>query len=339
MFRLVLVMTAATLLAGCAATQPFRSSKRMDLAPFAETTITLATEIEYGLTETSRAIHLRRYWGDPVLAEHRKEWDRVRRLLKGVVAYSVELTMLGNSTLGDPERNRALANFLQPLAEPAMSAQREALHITPAGLDSILEDIRDQKTFIKGIAAAQPIIDEVSRIADLIFDDVELSLDHTAQHLMARIDSANGEVVKYDSLLRHARYRVLTEVTLLYAYRNTRDPEALAEMFRLDPQLKELVESEQQLTLDEINAIEERLVRKLDIGKQWGEQIGADVDIYHSEQRALTDLYTDAALQLKRARATIIIWSRAHRNLARGITDPAQINIFDVTKKAVRAVL
>ena len=44
-------------------------------------------------------------------------------------------------------------------------------------------------------------------------------------------------------------------------------------------------------------------------------------------------------LQLKKARVTVLIGARAHRNLSEGVTDPAKIDIFDVTKKAVDTVL
>jgi len=42
---------------------------------------------------------------------------------------------------------------------------------------------------------------------------------------------------------------------------------------------------------------------------------------------------------LRKSRITVIVWSRAHRDLARGIVDPARINIFDLTKKAIDTAL
>jgi hypothetical protein len=37
---------------------------------------------------------------------------------------------------------------------------------------------------------------------------------------------------------------------------------------------------------------------------------------------------------LRQARVAIIAWSRAHQRLASGITDPAEIDIFGIAKKA-----
>jgi len=211
-----------------------RSTKRIDLAPFAEYTMTLAMEIEYGLTEASRTTHLRKYWNDPIIAEHRVEWNKVRALLKGVVAYSVEITTLGNSQLSGRERCQTLADYLEPLARPVVTNQAHAIRISSARMDSILIDIRKQKRLLDGIAAAQPIIDEVARVADNIFDEVKESLDYTAEALMHKIDENNADVVFYEELLRKRQYEIFRTAVLLTSYR-TGDRTTLPELFELDP--------------------------------------------------------------------------------------------------------
>jgi hypothetical protein len=174
----------------------------MNLAPFAETTISLASEIDFGLTETSRAAHMRKYWKDPVLIEHRQQWEKVRVLLKAVVAYSVEITALGNSNLSGPERCQELADFLDPLARPVVEYPKVRTHISPERMTEILADIRAQKKLLDALGASQPLIDEVARISDEIFDEVLGSLDDTARHLMGRIDDENAQVVHFTELAK-----------------------------------------------------------------------------------------------------------------------------------------
>jgi hypothetical protein len=173
MKKFVISMLVVVFSTGCS---NFRSRERLDLAPFAENTISLASDIEYGLTETNRLVHLRELLQDPVVAEHRAEWEKVRVLMKGVVAYSVEVTTLGNSTLKGPERAQALAEFLDPLARPVLDEERAKararIRISTTGMDSILTDIRAQKNLLDALQAAQPVIDEVARISDEIFDEV-----------------------------------------------------------------------------------------------------------------------------------------------------------------------
>jgi len=330
-----ITLCAVVVFTGCSS---FRATTRLDLAPFAENTISLASDVEYGLTETSRAVYLREFWNDPEVVAHRLEWEKVRVLLKGVVAYSVELTTLGSSTLKGPERAEALADFLQPLARPVIGRSGK-FHLSTAEIDSLIADIRTQKSLITALSSAQPIVDEVARVADEIFDEVSASLDETAEYLMTRVDTYNEDVVGTRKWLRTFQYAIFNNLVLFGDYRRHHDTEALARMFENDPQLLEYVKDPKAPTAGEILAIENRLLLKLEKGREFLTQIQPDVDRYNLQQQQLADLYTDASHQLKRARVTIVVWSRAHRNLSQGITDPARINLFEVTKKAIDTAL
>jgi hypothetical protein len=323
------------LVTGCSYVRP---QQRLDFAPFAEHTISLAMDIEYGLTETTRSVNLRAYWSDPAIVAHRAEWEKVRALLKGVVAYSVEVTMLGNSTLSGKERCQALAEFLSPLARPVVVYGGDRLHLTPGKIDSILTDIRKQKKLLDGLNAAQPIIDEVARISDRIFDEVRISLDDTARALIQRIDTENEDVVLYEKLVREAQYRAFRSMVLGGEYRNG-NTAVLKEFFENDPGLRRFVASEDTVTAIEMEAIEDRLMFKTEKIREFANQIRPDIDRYQAQQQELSDLYTDATHQLRRARVTMIVWARQHRNLAEGITDPAKVNLFDITKKAIDTAL
>jgi len=339
MKRLVFVLMLIAVVDGCSYIRP---TKRLDLAPFAENTISLATEIEYGVTESSNFVNLRVIWNDPVLVAHREEWDKIRALLKGVVAYSVELTTLGNSTLNGPERARALADFLDPLARPVLEADRRrvaSLGISPAKMDSILADIRVQKDLLSALGAAQPIIDEVARVADDIFDGTAKSLDETIVALVARIDEINRNAVYFGKVVDEDQYSILQRFVYLDEYRNNHDLSAADSLFVEDPQLLELVKDPKNLTLEELGKIEDRLLLKMNAIDAFSKQIRPDIDRYHDQQIELAGLYKRASIQLKRARTTMIVWSRAHRNLAQGITDPARIDLFDITKKALKTAL
>ena len=68
MRKLALAIVILSIQTGCSY---LRSEQRLDLAPFAENTISLAAEIEYGMTESSRLVNLRELWDDPAIIEHR----------------------------------------------------------------------------------------------------------------------------------------------------------------------------------------------------------------------------------------------------------------------------
>ena len=52
------------------------------------------------------------------------------------------------------------------------------------------------------------------------------------------------------------------------------------------------------------------------------------------QQAELEELVASFNKALRQARVAIIAWSRAHQRLASGITDPAEIDIFGIAKKA-----
>lgn len=333
MLKAILIVIAVALLAGCSFVS---STQRLDLSPFAANTMALSEDVEYGLTEANRLVNLRDYWHLPELTAHRAEWSRVRRLINGVVAYSIEVTTLGNSTLSGPERCGALADYVDELARPVIS--KGILRITPAGLDSIITDIRSRKDLLDGLNGAQPIIDEVARIARNVFEEVHESLDLTARALMDAIDERNAKVVEWDKARKEIHYRIFDSFALLGDYRRG-DDSALEKLFELDSQLREYSASGRSLTGPEIDEIENRLVLKMNLTRDAGEIIAPDLERYHREQVEAADLYAGAAHQLRRARVTIMVWLKAHQALSAGITDPARFNMFDLTKKAVGVAL
>ena len=112
MRKLVTFVVLTALFAGCSSLNTFKRTKHLDFKPFAEYTISLAADIEYGLNQ-QRAYYLRDYRDDPYL-------------------------------------------------------------------DTLLMKIREQNDLIKGLAAAQPWVDEMARVSEMVFDRVNDDLDDVA---------------------------------------------------------------------------------------------------------------------------------------------------------------
>jgi len=316
----------------------FKGGKSLDFKPFAEYTISLAAEIEYGLNQ-QRAYYLRDFRDDPYIQKHDDRWTGVRMILKGIVAYSVEVTTLGSSTLSGPERCERLAEFLDEMTRPVLINYPGVFRPTTAELDTLLIDIREQKNLIAGLNKTQPWVDEIARVSDMVFDRVNDDLDNVALYLVAQIDSANAEFVMYYELIQRLQNNVFKSLVYLGEYRRG-DDTALERLFALDPQLKELAgPDKKKLSINEIQAIEDRLLFKAQKAREFKEQLAPDLEIYRKQQLELDDLYINAKQQLRKARITVIVWSRVHRDLAQGIVEPAKINIFDLTKKAIDTAL
>lgn len=334
MRRFVLFAVILAVLAGCSYIKP---TKHLDFKPFAEYTITLAADIEYGLSR-STVHYLREFHNDPVIVEHGHMWDGVRMILKGVVAYSVEVTTLGSSTLSGPERCDKFAEFVDNLVRPVLRTYPGVLRATEGDLDMLCMNIREEKDLLGALGQAQPLIDELARVSDGVFDGVGDGLDVVVDYLVTKIDSMNADIIGYHNLVRTLQSNVFAALVILGEYRRG-DPTAMQRLFELDPQLIELTDNDIKLSIKELQAIEDRLLFKAQKAREFKEQLAPDLELYRNQQAEAAALYNNARQQLTKARITIVVWSRSHRNLAQGIVDPAKVNIFDLTKKAIDTAL
>jgi hypothetical protein len=250
----------------------------------------------------------------------------------------VEVTTLGSSTLNGKERCHRLAEFLDKMTRPVLRKYPIVFYFNEADLDTFLMEVRQQKNLIDGLSKTQPWVDELSRVADMVFDQVNDDLDNVALYMVGKIDSANAEFVMYHKLMQQLQNLSFQCLVHLGEYRRG-DPAGLEKMYALDPTLKNLAKSDKTLTTKEMQAIEDRLLFKIEKARDFKEQLAPDLEIYKNQQKELDDLYLNAKRQLRKARITVIVWSRTHRDLAQGIVDPAKINIFDLTKKAIDTAL
>ena len=333
--RLTLFALAFTL-TGCSY---FQRAEHLDLAPFAERTVSLAADIEYGMTKGGSAHYLREYRTDPVVVAHNEQWNEVRRLLRGVVAYSVEISTLGASKMPSPERNQRFATFLDRLIRPVLEEEPAGVRFSIQDLDDMLAAIKDQVLFLDALREAQPFIDEVARLADLLFDTTQDALTDVADYLYGRIEADNaGPVDTWDRLIK-AQDGLFTSIDLTRTYKIGHDPAVLATLYENEIDYPEWAANPAAPTTDELNKMLYDIVGKLKIGLDLKDLLRPDLEHFAAQQQELDRLYVGAQIQLKKARVTIMIWAKAHRNLSEGVTDAAKIDIFDITKKAVRTAL
>ena len=335
MKRFILVFPLFMMLTGCST---FKGSQRLDLKPFAEYTVNLASDIEFGLTRGPKVHYLMDYRGDPEVLDHGAHWDYVRQLVRGIVAYSVEITTLSGSQLSDVDKNQEFAVFLDRLVRPAIAEYPNTIRISEAGLDSITTDVRAQTTFLAALGSAQPVIDEIARLSELVFDELQDSLDATADHLLARVEEDNADVKFVRQRLKAAQARYVQSIIILGQYR-AGDKAAWQELMANEPQLQDFVPKDRLPNREEVQRAEDRLFFLMDKVVDFKLQFAPDMEYCRNQVGELDELYRNANLHIKKSRVTVMVWARAHRDLARGVTDPAKIDIFDITKKAVKTAL
>jgi hypothetical protein len=259
-------------------------------------------------------------------------------VIRGIVGYSIQLVTISESRITEQEKAGALADYLDDLLRPVLAAPRPDLHLTEEEFDEILARVREQKKFLEALNAAQPIIDEIARASTDLLDNVQSRAMAAGEEVDDAIEREHNEVRRINTLLREAQLWTFNSLIHLGNYR-TGDKSALDSLFAREPSLYEQVSDPANVTKADLQAIEKRLLFKLSEVRNLKDQIEPELELYRNQQQELDDLVDAALGAIKKARVSIVVWSRVHRRMAAGITDPSKINMFGITKKVVDAAL
>ena len=331
----VLIILIAVI-SGCSTYRAFKASRRVNLTPFAENTIAMTSDINYGLWE-ARPVYLRPHVNGPEVQKYAEKWGKIHRVLNGIVAYSVEVVTLSESLLNGPERAVALADFLERMLQPVLEEPKPELHLTSEQLLEIIETVREQEKLLDALSAAQPLVDEVSRSTVEVLNDMNLAQKNAADEITQSIDLEYAEILQFTETLKDQQIIALQNVQRLHDYRHG-DSGSFQTLMKSDASLKEVVQNEEKPSTADLQAIEQRLIYKLSVIKSLKEQLGPDLEMYRMQQKELDDLLRIMNTSLKKAKISIIVWARSHRKLAAGITDPAKIDIFNLMNDAARTM-
>jgi len=332
---LVLVVVLIGITTGCST---FKKKEVVNLEPFAEQTITMAGSINYGFMSV-RPVYVRQYIEQtPEVLELRSMTVRIRMVMRGIVAYSIQVVTLSQATKTDPEQAQGLADFIEELLKPVVEQRNVEMRYEEGKVYEIVEEIRKQETLLDALRVAQPLVDEVSRVAEAFLSEYKLQQTKTVDALDRAIDEEFAPVLNYEIFLRESQAYVLTNLELLYEYwkgdaaafdtLRQREVPALSKMNLADGMdRRELVQAEDILI--------ERMATMTLLRKN----IEPQMLLYARQKRELENLNFEMNKTLERTRTAVTIWQRTHRAMAAGLVYPADINLFDVTKKIVQVAL
>jgi hypothetical protein len=207
------------------------------------------------------------------------------------------------------------------------------LNLTTERLDAIVDDVRAQTNLLDALNAAQPIVDEIAFAAGELFDETKDALDKAVEAARARIEADHGAVKEADRGLRDELVRSIHDVFYLRAHRQG-DPSAIDSLMTNQPSLAEVVDPSDGVSPTEMRAIEERLLFRLRSIRELRDQLQPDIDLYWEQTRELDSIANQYNAALRQATVAGLAWWRAHKRLADGVTDPAQINVLGIAKKA-----
>jgi hypothetical protein len=322
-----------TLLISCAASQ---AQKKINLAPFAENAVSIVSEVEYGLSQ-ARAIHIRPFIGGPATIEYQEQWNRMGRILRGIVAYSVQIVTISQSDMSDKEKAAALSDYMAGLAAPILDDPEIGLTLTREEFSIAVENIRNQGDYIKAMNAAQSIVDEVARSAEEVIRDLRDAQDGARLEVARKIETDHASFLKFKNELKKGQERTLQSIVYLSRWRAGQ--ESMVDSLLInDPALREYLKPGQKITFETAGKISNLLRTRLEGGKLILEQMFPEMEQYHNEMQELDELITIADRGIRQSRGAVAVWRRSHQMMAAGITDPAALDLFGVAQAAVRKV-
>lgn len=332
-FALVCIL-CVSVLAGCSS---FRSKKRLDMGRFAEDMIAVAGEIQYNLGQ-KQPIYLRDYFDTPELGPMRIQAGHAKHLVRGVINYSIQLVTVGDSQKPGHEKALAVAGYLEDILQPFLKGTESTLDLTRAEFDTILTDIRAQKNYLDALNAAQPVVDELAIASGKIFDGTKTAMDVAGLALRKRIQEHFHDVRLADELLKRRQIHTVFNIAYLPQIR-LGVPGALDSLMAREPSLPALVDPSDGLDASETQRVEDRLLMILTRIREVRQQLEPDIEMYYQQQKELDEMESIWHAELRKARVSVLAWARAHKRMAQGTIDPAEIDIQGIARKASRGIL
>jgi len=332
----LLVGAALAVLLGSSGCSLFRADRRLDMGPFGENTIAMVGEMQK-FNRPAPWVYLKKYQSHPRVAELGPTVAASRKLMRGVAFYSMQITALNESKVSEPRRISELARYLDEIVRPVLPVETEPeAMFTQADLDAVLKEVRKAETFLDGLAAAQPLINAVQARGLHVFNQLDDQVAAAAAAIGGDIEQEFGPLKRNIVELELLQERAMEGVTLLYKYR-LGDQEALPALRALYPPVADQLPSGRPPTAKQLEATELELVGQLQRIKLLKDQLGPEFAIYKESQRELEMLRIQAEERARLGRATLVLWTRSHKNLGLGVAVPPAIDVMGLLRTATGA--
>lgn len=317
-------LCGALLVCGCSAFQGRRVS---NLAPFAENTMALVSSLRLTFP---RPAHIRGYLANNEDVQGaRTRANQLRRLMRGVIIYSMQVAAIDNSDLDQSAKAHELARFLDEGLRPAIRSQDVPLSMTEAQLDSVLDRVRTQDKYLGALREANAIVTLVVETADAVVSATEAHVVAATATVAAAIESDFAPHRANAEGLRTLEARTMRTYVLLSRAR-LGDSTALRELHDTEPTLG----LGAKMAPNELGALERETSAQLETIRQVREQVRPEIELYANRVRELDEMAANALASARETRASFILWGRAHRNMAAGIALPPEIDVTTILRGA-----
>ena len=316
-------------LSGCATTggtsssstsSKWHATKKVNLAPFADQTIAMISEADFGLTE-DESVLVRKYWdrSSPEFKELNTHYEDIGATLDRIMNYSTGIVTLSESKRPLSEKISLYADYVDKMARPRI----EKLDITPAEFNEALEHIRKQQNLLDALNAAQPLINTAVRNAMAKLRKIDNVLLNASISIEQAIEADFVYELSFEKEIKIRKVAVLQALEAIFDHL-AGDAEALKRLANNPMNKSKNKILGKPVSDDDLRAIEQYLIDRLVIIQKVEDRLAHDIQKYEATHRELDRLYIAALKNMSKVKLMLIVWSRAHQKMSAGVEDPAE---------------
>jgi hypothetical protein len=330
--NLTILLTVIVTLTGCS---KFLKRESENLTPFANQTISLVSNLGYGLSD-NEILYLRKIDDyideDNVFNRFEALENQIGNQLKALVTYSMQIVTISEQDISENKKSNELADILVSLN----SLVHEDEVIVNKNRDveknqDMMTRVRASEDYLVSLRILLPAINEFSAHAIIVLDELELEKRKVVQHLDSAIDKKYGLAIDFEHALRLRRNNYYSSILALSNYAATRDAKYIEQARAIGVlPVVDAIQGKKVLTNKELIALHRTITERMTMVNENYTQLKPDYDEYFKSHNELKKIVKAKDKGIKEARLTFIVWSRAYQKMAMGKTDPAEW--FDVSE-------
>jgi hypothetical protein len=304
MFKKIIVLSVVTIMSvGCT---KFTTTKKVDLTPFAEQTVAMLGEADYGLRQ-DETIRLREYLNleQANLKRSFEVGEEADELLRGIVSYSIDIVTLSEADKTEPEKVEALAEYLATFEDAFPEESQEIRE----QFQELLSDVRRQEKYLDALKAAQPLVNAAVSHGVALLDESDRLVTAIAEELEMKINAEYAVTQEFQERLEEQKGLVLQGLEQLLDHNAVR--------------LQEVLEGQPPSPLMNPES-EAFLLEQLQQLQTISGNLSPDFIAWEEDHRELDRIYADILDENRRAKLVLIVWGRAHQKMASGVDNPAE---------------
>jgi len=251
--------------------------------------------------------------------------EETRVAIRAIVQYSVALPNLGERNVQPQERAREYDSVFLPLAMTPVDRGWDGFDYTADSVLAVGQHAAVQRSLLDAIRVAHPVIEEFVHSASLGLNAFELAFDQAILEILASIEAEHKEDFQIEQTVKEARRSWLRDGQFLVDFRSG-EGEALDSLIRLRPYLATYMRDTIP-TSEELMNMESLVIDRLRFAGEILDDLRPGHELYYKQLNETEEVNRAIRDKIQRARIALMIWERAHGELADGVTDPAKIDV------------